>query len=83
MSVYELPGITIYYGYGLAGIIDKELFSSPVLLSESNIKLFDPLAVMIAELTVLVAFRICLFVLVPQQLKGDSFPFELCEQIVH
>ncbi len=83
VNLADLPGIRIYDGDGLSGIVDKELFPGSVLLSESDIKLFDPLAVKFAKLTVLVAFWVCLFVLIPQELKRHPFPFELREQIVH
>ena len=64
--------------FGLVpGPSDEELLSCSVLF-EGNIKPFDPLAVKVAELTVLVALRVCLFVLVSEELK-----FQLQKQILH
>jgi hypothetical protein len=54
-----------------------------VLLPEGDIEFLHPLAIAVAELAVLIAFRVGLSVLVPQKLEGDAFPFQLLEKIVH
>jgi hypothetical protein len=54
-----------------------------VFLTESDIEFFHPLAIAVAELAVLIAFRVCLSVLVPQQLEGNSFSLQLFVKIVH
>ena len=55
----------------IAGEVDEELFSRLVVLPEGNIQCLQPCPVAETELAVLVALRITLPVLMPQELEGD------------
>src|SRR5512139_485316 len=83
LGLSNLSGLGICDLHGLAGIVDKELFSGPVFLAETKIQLLDPLLVVVAESTVLVAIGVGLFVLVPQKLKGDALSLEFLIKVVH
>jgi len=83
LSLHALASGAVYDGDSLAGVINKELFPGPVFLTEGDIELFDPLAVTVAELAILISLGVVPFVLVPQKLEGDSFSLELLEKVVH
>jgi hypothetical protein len=68
----DLAGFGIRDPHGLPGIVDKELFSGPVFLTEAGVKLFGPLTVDAAELAVLISLRVLLLVFMPQKLKGHT-----------
>ncbi|MBA7679364.1 hypothetical protein ES703_87656 [subsurface metagenome] len=68
MSFSDLTSTRVDDGDGLARIINKRLFSGSVFLPQGDIKLFGPLAVTIAELAVLISFRVTLFILIPEEL---------------
>jgi hypothetical protein len=54
-----------------------------VLLAEGDIQLADPLPIAVAELAVLIPLGVGLFVLVPQELQGDTLPLEFLEKVLH
>jgi hypothetical protein len=60
-----LPGRRVYEGYGLAGVVDKKLLTRSVFLAERHIEFASPLVIAMAELAVLIAFGVGLFVLIP------------------
>ena len=51
--------------YGLAGIIDKEFFASPVLMAHHHIQPGGPLSIPLTKPAVLVAVWVLLLVLLP------------------
>ena len=57
----------------VAGIVHEELLASPVFLPQHQIQLAAPAMVQITELTVLIALRIRLLVLIPEQHQGHMF----------
>ena len=57
----------------VAGIVHEELLAGPVFLPQHQIQLAPPAMVQIAELTVLIALRIRLLVLIPEQHQGHMF----------
>ena len=74
---HEDVGLTHLTGLGiddldrLAGIVDKHLLAGPVVLPQHHVELSSPAVVQIAKLRVLVAARMNLFVLLPEQLQSD------------
>jgi hypothetical protein len=73
LSFQDFSGLGIRDLHGLPGIVDKEFLSGPIFLVEAGIELLGPLMIEVAELTVLVPFRILLFVFMPEKLKSDPF----------
>jgi hypothetical protein len=67
----------------LPGIVNKELFSSPIFLTEIRVKSLGPLVVQVTELAVLVTLGIGLPIFVPKELKGYSFPLQFLVKIFH
>jgi hypothetical protein len=52
-------------------------------LAKTGIKLLRPLVVDATELTILVAVRIALLVLIPEELEGHSLFLELLVEVLH
>jgi hypothetical protein len=73
LSLGDLTGGRINDGAGLAGIIYKEFLPGPVLLPEGYIELLFPVSVKLAELAVLIAIWVDLFVFVPEELESNPF----------
>ena len=63
-----MSGEGIVDGEGLAGIIDKEFLSGPVLLAKTDVELLNPLAVKLTELAVLIPLGIAFFIFVLEEL---------------
>jgi hypothetical protein len=57
-------------GDGLAGKIDEELFTCPMLLPETDVDFLEPLTIEFAELAVLVSFGVPLLIFVPEEVGG-------------
>ena len=55
---------------GVSGIVHEELLAGAVFLPQHQIQLAAPARVQITELTVLIALRVHLLVLVPEQHQG-------------
>jgi hypothetical protein len=83
LHLLDLSGFEICDLHGLPGIVDEELFSGPVFLTETEIQFLDPLLVVVAEAAILVAVWIGFFVLVPQKLKGHALSLELLIKVLH
>ena len=64
-------GLRIDDRYGVAGIIDKQLFPGAMLLAQHQIQLSDPTLIQFAEPAVLITVGIGLLVLLPEQLQGE------------
>jgi hypothetical protein len=73
----DLSAAGIHDLEGGAGVIDEELLSPAVGLTQGDLQPVPPAAVEIAELTVLIPIGVGLPVLQPQQLEGDPFPGQL------
>ncbi len=73
----------IHDRHRLPGIVDKELFTRPILLTQRRIEPFSPLAIESAELAILVTVRMVLLILVPKELKGDALLFQFLVKILH
>jgi hypothetical protein len=74
LSCMDLSGLGICDLHRLPGVIDEELFSGLVNLSETGVELLCPLMINSAKLTVLVAIKVLLFILMPEKLKGNALP---------
>ena len=72
LGLMDLAGFGIRDPHGLPGIVDKELFSGPVFLTEAGVEFFGPLTVDAAELAVLISLRVLLLVFMPQKLKRHT-----------
>jgi len=72
LSLGDFSGVRIDDGNGLSAVVDKELLSGPMLLSERDIELVSPLPIEVAELAVLIPVRIGLLVFVPEELERAS-----------
>jgi hypothetical protein len=83
LNLLNLSGFGVCDLHGLPCIVDEELFSGPIFLTETEIQFLDPLLVVVAETTVLVAVGIGFLVLVPQKLKGHALFLELLIKILH
>jgi hypothetical protein len=82
LGFMNLPRLRIRDLHGLPGIVDEQLFSSPVNLSEAGSKLLGPVMVNPAKLTILVALRILLLVLLPEKLKRPPLLLQLLVKIL-
>jgi hypothetical protein len=83
LDLLDLSGLGVRDLHGLTCIVDEELFSGPIVLTETEIQLSDPLLVVVAEPAVLVALGIGLLVLVPQKLKGHTLFLQLLIKVLH
>ena len=72
----------ILYRDVLTGIIDKKLLPGSIFLSEADIQIIHPVLITLAELAVLIPFWVGLFILAPEKLKRDAFPFEFLVKII-
>jgi len=54
-----------------------------VFLAQAEVKLSCPAAVEFTELAVLITLRIGFLILVPEQLEGNAFPFQLPVEVIH
>jgi hypothetical protein len=82
LGLADLPRLRIDDLHRLSGIIDEELFSSPIVLTETGIQFFGPLMVETAKLAILVPFWILLSILMPEQLKCHSLLLQLSMKIL-
>jgi hypothetical protein len=83
LDFLDLSGFGVRDLQGLPCIVDKELLSGSVFLTEAEIQFLDPLLVVIAEPAVLVAVGIGFLILVPQELKGHALLLELLIKVLH
>ena len=74
------PGVG--QGNRLAGVVDEDLLAGPVVLAHDHVELAAPEPVALAELRVLVPFRLPVLVLKPQELEGHPFAAELSVGLV-
>jgi hypothetical protein len=79
----DFSGLRIDDLHGLSGIVNEELLSGPIFLTEAGIELFGPLVVAATKLTVLVSLRTLLLVFMPEKLKGHSFLLQLLMERLH
>src|SRR3990172_8305751 len=77
LSLPNLTRLRVCDGHGLSGIIDKQLLSRFVLLSQIDLKVLLPMIVMVIKLASLVAIRVYIFIFLPKQLHRDTFLFQL------
>jgi len=68
LGLCDDSGRRINEWHGLPGIIHKKLLSGPIFPTETGIKLFGPLTIETAELTILVPFGMLFFILMPEKL---------------
>jgi len=61
----------------MAGVVHEHLLSGPVFLTHDQIQFAAPGTIQITEPAVLIAFRIGLLVLLPEEREGDSLPSHL------
>jgi len=66
----------------LPSIVNEELFPSSVLLTKTGVELISPFVVEATELTILVAIRIALLVLIPEELQRHSLFLELLVKVL-
>src|SRR3989344_1979913 len=71
LRLADLAGSPINDRYGLAGVIDEQLFAGTVLLAHDHVDLGGPEAVVLAEPAVLEALRVGESVFLPKQ--GQSY----------
>ena len=83
LNLLNLSGFGVRNLHGLSCIVDEELFCGPIFLTQAEIQFLDPLLVVVAEPTVLVAVGIGFLVLVPQKLKGHALSLELLIKVLH
>jgi len=67
---------------GVAGEVDKKLFSCFIVLAQRDIEGLEPCPESQAELAVLVAFRVLLLVFMPKELEGDVLSRELVADVI-
>jgi hypothetical protein len=79
----DLSGLGIGDFHRLSSIIDEELFSGPIFLTQTEIQFVDPVLIVITEPAVLVAVRIGFLVFVPQKLEGYAFFLQLLIKVLH
>jgi hypothetical protein len=82
LGFMDLPGLVVGDFHGLPGVIDEQLFSSPIFLAKAGIQFFGPLMVKTAELAVLVPLEILLLVFMPEKLKRHPFLLQLLMKIL-
>ena len=83
LCISDLTSSGVYYGDGVACIIHKQFFSGPVFLPEGQVQFFHPFAVKMAELAVLISMRVCLLVLIPEELKRNAFFLQFLVEVLH
>jgi hypothetical protein len=83
LSLFDLTGVRIDNGDGLAGVVHKELLTGPIWLAKTEIELLYPKPIALTKSAVLIPFGIVLFILIPEQLKGHPFAFELTVDVFH
>ncbi len=71
LSPADLPGIAINDWHSLAGIVHKQLLSSPVVLTHHHVQLALPGPIVLAKPAVLIPLWMGFPVLLPDQEKGD------------
>jgi hypothetical protein len=83
LDFLDLSGVRVRNLHGLSCIVDEELFSGPIFLTETEIQFLDPLLIVVAEPTVLVALGIGFLVLVPQKLEGYTLFLQFLIKVLH
>ena len=72
LSVADCAGCRIDDINGLAGIVNEQLFSCPMFMAHGNIQAGGSVTVTVAEPAVLIAVRVLLLVLLPEQVESDT-----------
>jgi hypothetical protein len=71
LGLVDCTGRSVNYINSLTGIVNEQLFPCPVFMTHDNIETGCPVTVTVAEPAVLVAIRVLLFVLLPEQIESD------------